>query len=152
MNERKDEQWLDEELRRLINTTRPEFDAQSWKRKFPQAHAALGARQRQPSDEGGRRGHRIRLMVRALAAAAVLLVTVALLVVPTPPQERPEKVAKVRAQAPSPARIVSMASLRIAYRQGGEEALNQQLDKSLEVLGPRPGSLSPRQMLDDLEG
>jgi len=139
-------------LRRVINTTRPEFDARAWKQRFPQAHAALGARQREASAEEGRRGYRIRLKVGGLAAAAVLVVTVALFVMPTPPQKGPEKVAEAPATAPSPARIVSMASLRIAYRQGGEEALNRQLDKSLEMLGPRPGSLSPRQMLDDLEG
>ena len=32
MNERKkDENWLDDELRRAINTTAPEFDAEAWK-------------------------------------------------------------------------------------------------------------------------
>ena len=40
MNERKDEKWLDEQLQRTINTTRPEFNAQAWKRRFPQARAA----------------------------------------------------------------------------------------------------------------
>ncbi len=44
MSERRDEKWLDDELRRAINTTAPQFDAQAWKKRFASEYRELQAR------------------------------------------------------------------------------------------------------------
>ena len=91
-------------------------------------------------------------MVGALAVAAVILIGAAILLMQVPSRQPQEPEVAVTPKAPSPARIVSMMSLRMAYRRGGEEALNQQLDAALKTLGPRPSKLSALEVLSDLEG
>ncbi|NLZ06204.1 MAG: hypothetical protein GXY19_13630 [Phycisphaerae bacterium] len=140
MNERRDERWLDEQLRRAINTTAPEFDAERWKRDHAEAYQALVARGQGVKGVKVRRVQGVYWAGSALAAAAVILVGVAILV--TPPQVRDEPVGVETARAPSAAHIVSMISLRTAYRQGGEDALYEQLDAALKTLGPRPDASS----------
>lgn len=144
MSERRDERWLDEQLRRAINTTAPEFDAETWKRDHAGAYQALVSR--------GRGRHRAHWAVGGLAAAAVILIGAAVLLTRVPSQIRQEPVGGDIAKAPSPAHIVSMMSLRVSYRQGGEEALYEQLDAAMKTLGPRPGRPSALRMLIDLDG
>jgi len=153
MNEhQKDENWLDDELRRAIDTTAPKFDADAWKQNHPEAYEALTSRGRGTADADRGRSRTVRLMVGRLAAAAVIFIGVAILLMQVPPREPQGPEIAVAPKAPSPARIVSMMSLRMAYRQGGEEALSQQLDTALKKLGPRPSKLSALQVLSDLEG
>lgn len=152
MNEYKDENWLDDQLKRAINTTRPEFDAEAWKENHAEAYEALisrGSGRRQANRATSRT---VRLMAGGLAAAAVILIGVTILLTQRPSRQQPEPPVAVAPKAISPANIVSMMSLRTAYHQGGEEALNQQLDTALKKLGPRPSKLSALQMLSDLEG
>ena len=152
MNERRDENWLDDELKRAINTTRPEFDAEAWKQNHADAYEALTSRGRGAEDADRGRSRIVRLTVGRLAAAAVILIAVAILVMQIPAGEQQEPPVAVAPKATSPAKIVSMMSLRMAYHQGGEDGLNQQLDTALKKLGPRPGKLSAMQVLSDLEG
>lgn len=151
MNERRDENWLDDELERAIDKTTPEFDADAWKRNHAEAYEALIARGQATSNSNQGTGRAVRLMVGRLAAAAVILIGVAILLMQILSPDRKGPVAKPPARAISPARIVSMMSLRMAYRQGGEDGLNQQLDTALKKLGPRPSRLSALQVLSDLE-
>ena len=87
-----------------------------------------------------------------LAVAATILIAVAILFTPRPPRETPGPRIGSSASAPSPAKMVSMISLARAYRQGGEDALNQQLDAALSKLGPRPDGISAVRILSELEG
>lgn len=147
MNERRDERWLDEQLRQAINATAPEFDAERWKRDHAEAYQALVSRGQGVKGEKGVKGVKVRRVRRvcwavgAAAAAAVILVGAAILSTRTP-QGRPEPVGGETAKAPSAAHIVSMISLRTAYRQGGEDALYEQLDAAMKTLGPRPDAAS----------
>ena len=151
MSERKDENWLDDELRRAIDTTQPEFDAQAWQRKYAEQYQTLVARGRKSTGSGS--GRKVRLMVGRLAVAAVILIGVAILLTRMPEQDTREPVAiAARSPASSPARMLSMMSLRTAYHQGGQEALNRQLDTALTKLGPRTSRVSALQILNDLEG
>ena len=50
--------------------------------------------------------------------------------------------AEVSKALQSPAKIVSMMSLRTAYRQGGMDALDEQLRDTLDILGPPSLSVS----------
>ncbi|MBP7052703.1 MAG: hypothetical protein KBE65_16960 [Phycisphaerae bacterium] len=151
MSERKDERWLDAQLHRVINTTRPGFDAEAWKRNHAGAYRTLTSRAQelQRDDEGMRR--RIRWMWGGVAAAAVILVGVTVLLTRVP-QDRQESAPGPTPEAASPPSIVSMISLRTAYRQGGEEALNQQLDMALSQLGPRLNGLTTLRVVRDLDG
>jgi hypothetical protein len=151
MTTRRDEQWLDGELRRTINTRKPEFDAEAWKRNHAEAYEALTSRRSGTCGVGIRTRRRVRPFVGMLAAAAVIVVGVAILLTQRLPHDQQRPVIDASAKAPSPAHIVSMISLRTAYRQGGEEALNQQLDTALNTLGPRPSGLSALKILSDLE-
>lgn len=151
MNTRRDEQWLDGELRRAINTSKPKFDAEAWKRNHAEAYEALISRGPGTCGVSVRASRRVRLFVGMLTAAAMIVVGVAILLTQRLPHDQQGPVIDASAKAPSPTHIVSMISLRTAYRQGGEEALNQQLDTALNTLGPRPGELSALKILSDLE-
>jgi hypothetical protein len=52
----------------------------------------------------------------------------------------------------SPAQMVSMIVLSAAFRSGGMEGLNNQCDRALERLGPRPTSVSMQELFKDIDG
>ena len=58
MSGHRDEKWLDDELRRAIDTTVPQFDAQAWKERFAAEYQELQARgervARSPASDGVR--------------------------------------------------------------------------------------------------
>ncbi len=155
MSERKDEEWLDDQLRQAVNGARPVFDAESWKQKYAKEYRVLTARGRSvPAAPPARRWAPRTIWIGwagKLAVAAAIIVAFVLFfgrkghetggpVVPPPPARQ------------SPAKMVSMMALATAYRQGGEDALNRQLDAALNKLGPRPNGFSAVQVLSDLEG
>ena len=150
--QKKDEQWLDAELRQVINTTQPEFDAEAWKRRYAKEYEALEARGRSAVRVGIGAGRRVRLMGGGLAVAATILIAVAILFTQRPPRDGQEPGVGASASPSSPAKMVSMMSLAMAYRKGGQEALNRQLDTALETLGPRPDDSLLSDLLNDLEG
>jgi len=142
MSEHKDEKRLDDALRDAINTTRPEFDAEDWKRKHAAEYQTLVSR---GEGAAGRvAGGRVRLVVGGLAVAAVILVGVSVLLIWVPGREEP---GPVRVARPA---VVSMMSLHVAYREGGQEGLEAQLDKALKDSGPRPDGLSMERLLAEL--
>ncbi len=77
MKEEKNEKWLDEIISRVINTTKPQFDAEEWKQKYPEEFELLKSR------ASGASARRERLWtaifqsrIPRLAAAAVLLIAI----------------------------------------------------------------------------
>jgi len=127
MNERKDEKWLDEQLRRAIDAAAPQFDARAWKERFAAEYQELKARgervARSPASNGS--GDRVTPICRVDRFA--------------------------RRVAEAPWQMVTTVSLLAAFMRGGEEALDRQLDMALEVLGPWPDDSSTRHLFDDLE-
>jgi hypothetical protein len=71
-----------------------------------------------------------------LAAAAVIVITAVSIFLERGGHTPVGPAAGPRSTAESPAKIVSMMSLRTAYRQGGMDALDEQLRDTLNVLGP----------------
>jgi hypothetical protein len=145
MKSREDKGRLDDELRRAINTTRPEFNAEAWKHKYREEFDALQAR------AGGMMPVRRNLLASwtELGVAAVLTVAVGYGLACWighygTTAARPPVAAK------HPAQIVTMLSLSSAFRQGGMEALNKQLDDAVEQLGPRPVSVPTARLLTDI--
>lgn len=82
-----------------------------------------------------------------MAAAATVIVAIGLFLgrdgrAPDEPVPGPQLVAQ------SPAKMVSMMSLRMTYQQGGLDALDRQFRDTLTTLGPGPSSLSMGQLLN----
>ena len=141
MNDKGHEDRLDAELRRAINTTTPAFDAETWQRKYDKEFSTLLAR-------GGEvtavRFHPARWFAVAavlVAAGYGLVCWTGLYRTQTPPPS---------ARVESPAQLVTMSSLSSAFRRGGMEALDKQLDEAVEQLGPRPMGVPTARLLTDL--
>jgi hypothetical protein len=158
MSERKDERWLDDELRRVVNTTRPEFDDAAWKEKYAREYETLLSRKQSAGRSSGGTPHRLRLIVhgpigRLAVAASIILVVGLFLARNEPPAPKPPTgTTRTETVQSSPARIVSMISLSTTFRQGGMEALDKQFDRALDELGPRPNGALMADLLSDLEG
>ncbi len=146
MNEQNEDKWVDELISKAVDTSEPKFDAQQWAEKFPEAIQALD---KLKTDDKYTETEVIsifsRRIVLRVAAAAVILIAAGLFLHmfnqgPVGPDDEP-----VAAQ--SPAKMTAAIALTIAYNNGGIEALDEQLDKVVDVLGPVPASLSLQEFL-----
>jgi len=147
MNEQKDEKWLDELISKAIDTSEPKFDAENWKQKHPREFQSLVKGPSRWSSQSRFAVFSIVLKSRAVkvAAAAVIIVAISFFIAYPGPDEQGQA-------AKSPAEMVTAMSLRMAYRQGGMEALEKQCDEAVKLLGPsRPGS-SLADLYRDLNG
>lgn len=152
MNKKKDEKWLDELISRTINTTKPQFDVEKWKQKYPEEFQLLASRARQASPRQPNIWRTIlKSPITKLAAAAVIIVAIGLFIAHRGPGEQPGA-PKVSQVAKSPAEMMTAISLTMAYRRGGIEAVEEQCEKALKMLGPRPKSLSVRELLTGTNG
>ncbi len=90
-------------------------------------------------------------MIKLAAAAAVIIVGIGLFLDRgrQSPNELPNE---PRLLAQSSTKMMSMMSLRMAYRRGGLDALDQQLQDTLEVLGPQSLSISMHELLEGVNG
>jgi len=79
-------------------------------------------------------------MIKLTAAAAVIIVSISLYVHQGPGEQKDTTM--VSEAVESPAEIMTMKSLTIAYRRGGIEGIENQCEKALKILGPQPASLS----------
>jgi hypothetical protein len=86
-----------------------------------------------------------------LAAAGVVILLIGFAVVRQAAHRQSDGQALIEA-AKSPAEMLTYASLTVAYRQGGFEEVDKQCEKAFELLGPRPESLSPQQVLAEFNG
>ena len=155
MSERKDEKWLDNQLRRVVDGTTPVFDAEAWKQNHAREFQMLLGRSGQPDRSGT--GRTVRLVLGSsaarLAIAAAVIVAVGILLVgrfapgPVKPMAKSDSTG-----LQSPAQMVSMISLSAAFRRGGIDELDRQCDRALERLGPRPNSVSMQELLKDISG
>lgn len=90
-------------------------------------------------------------MIKLTAAAAVIIAALGFFLgrdrrAPNGPTARHRIVAK------SSVKIISMMSLRKTYQKGGIDALDQQLQDTLEVLGPQSVSVSMHELLEGVNG
>jgi hypothetical protein len=153
MNEQGNEKWLDEMIFRTINTTKPQFDPEDWKEKYAEEFEILKAR-------AGRKHERIRPSVwktllqstpAKFAAAAAIIAAIALLAVYMGPGE--QSYTRPNDQpAQSPAEMLTVMSLKMAYRRGGLEEVERQCDEALKMLGPLPERVTVKQLLAEFNG
>jgi hypothetical protein len=88
--------------------------------------------------------------VAKLATAAVIILAVGLLITQSRPPQRAH--APGRKVAKSPAEMLSVMSLNMAYRRGGIEAVDDVSNKAFEMLGSRPAQVSMRELLAESNG
>jgi len=148
MSERKDEKWLNKQLQRAVDGTTPVFNAEAWKQKHPAEYQALLARGKQTVGRGlahrfwtARRlrwGKPHPTTIGRLVVAALIVLAVGLLV-PRGGNHVPEVSAPPVVN--SAGSTMSMMSLRMAYQQGGFDALDQQLQDTLDEFRPRSSSV-----------
>lgn len=153
MSDEKNEKWLDELISRVIDSGKPQFDAEKWKEKYAEEFQILKSRAGQTSRPHRRNLWRtiIKSRITKFAAAAVIVVAVGVFIVQRVPDEQ-IKNHKMPEVAKSPAEMMTAMSLNIAYRKGGMEEVEKQCDKAFEMLGPRPGRITVREMLAELNG
>jgi hypothetical protein len=90
-------------------------------------------------------------MTKVAAAAAVIILAIGFLAIYQRPGEQLSTDHPSQVAIP-PAEMLTYASLTIAYRQGGFEALDKQCEQAFELLGPRPEALSPQELLAEFNG
>ncbi|MHC4439509.1 MAG: hypothetical protein ACYS3S_19300 [Planctomycetota bacterium] len=149
MSTQRDNDKLDRLISSTINTEKPQFDAEKWKRKYPDEYKTLISRREKAASS--RRPNILRVIfgkpaTQIAAAAAVILV--AGLLLSRDGQKPYTSISKSPLIPQSAAQIVSMASMRMAYQRGGLEALDQQFRDTLEVLGPTSSSISMQEILE----
>jgi hypothetical protein len=139
---------LDELIFGAINTEKPQFDAEKWKEKYPDEYQTLISRKGQSTSSRQSNIWKVIFGKRAaqLAAAAAIIVVAGLLLSRNP-QTPNVPAAKPGLIAQSPAKIISMASMRMAYQRGGMDALDKQFIDTLDVVGALPSSVSIQELL-----
>lgn len=153
MSNKKDEKWLDDVISRTIDSGKPQFDAEKWKKEFPAEFQALLSHAGQTPHV-----HRhnlwqtlIKSKITKLAAAAVVVLVVGLFVARRVPDKQIDNRTKPEA-AQSPAEMMTAISLNMAYRRGGMEEVDRQCDKAFEMLGPRPGTTTVQEIIAEFNG
>jgi len=79
-------------------------------------------------------------------AAAVIIVAIGLFLVERNPEKRTENRIKTQV-AKSPAEMLTLGSTTMAYRRGGMDAVEKQIEKAFAMLGPRTTSIPYEDLL-----
>jgi len=155
MKEQKDEKWLDELISGAIDSSKPQFDAEQWKEKYPEEFKMLASRARQGSRSSTSQPNLWRMIwkhpITKIAAAAVIIIAVGFFAVHQGPDEQIET-AGILETSKSPVEMMTVLSLNIAYRKGGIEAVEKQCEHVFKPIGRWPRSLSVEQILADFNG
>ena len=144
MNER-NEKWLDEQLKKTVDSGKVEFDSEQWKRKYSAEYKELISR-------AGRHPNMqlflwVRLLVRV--AAVIAIVTFVILLMYKGPEKHIVKpIATVTDTVQSPTKMLSVLSLSLAYRQGGLDAVDEQSNKVFKMLGQKNTNVSIGELLN----
>ncbi len=153
MNKQGKEKRLDELISRTINTEKPQFDAEKWKQKYPVEFQSLLSRA--AKGDSARQPGILKVILKSpltkLAAAAVIIVGISFFIAHQVPSEQ-GRTTRVLEVAESPSEIMTMKSLTIAYRRGGIEGIENQCEKALKILGPKPASISLGDLFEGFNG
>jgi hypothetical protein len=154
MSGHRDEKWLDDRIRKVVGGEAPEFDAEQWKKAFPDEYEVLASR----SSEGHLSATpkvwvlRHRWMIARVAIAAAIVIGSAILLSRSGAPERPH-IQPGRQIAKEPlADMLTLGSLRSAYARGGLDAVEAQFDEVSRRLAVRPVALSMGQLLASSNG
>jgi len=151
MNKQKDDKWLDELISRTINTTKPEFDSEKWKQKYRKEFQTLVSRAEKTSTVLVRWSDILKNPLTKLAAAALIILTIGFLMTHLGPGEK-VNTSDVTTVTKSPAELLTVASLNMAYRRGGIKAVEQQCEEAAQKLGPQPAKITIKELLAKSNG
>ena len=90
-------------------------------------------------------------VMKLLAAAAVVIVIIGLFMIHPAPDKKVE-IAETANAKKSPAEMLTLRSLKIAYRNGGIEAVETQCDNAIEKLGPKSKIITAQELLIEING
>jgi hypothetical protein len=152
MNEQRNEKRMDELISRTINTGKPQFDAEKWKQKYPDEYQALLARA--AKGDSNRQPTILKVILKSpltkIAAAAVIILAVSFFSIHQDPGNQEQHgIAEV---TKSPVEMLTAISLERAFRRGGIEAVENQCEQSLKLLGTRTDGLSSQELLSEFNG
>jgi hypothetical protein len=150
MNEQKNDKWLDKLISRTINTEKPEFDAEKWKQKYPDEYQALLTRSGKISAHPVRWVSLLGSSIVKFAAAAVIIIVIGFFMIR--PADKEDEITETANANESSAEMLTLRSLKIAYHNGGIEAVENQCDKAIEKIGKRPERITFQELLEDIDG
>jgi anti-sigma-K factor RskA len=147
MNEQ-NEKWLDEQLKKTIDSGKVNFDSEQWKQKYSAEYEELVSRaEKRPNVP---RFLWVRSLVRV--AAIVAVIALVLFLIPRLPSKRVEPMVATFVEDRSPVKMLSVLSLSLAYRQGGLDAVDEQCKKASELLGQKNTTISIGELLNENNG
>jgi hypothetical protein len=148
---KKDYKWLDELISRTINTTKPEFDSEKWKQKYHKEFQTLVSRADKAPPATVRLADILKKPITKLAAAALIILTIGFFMTHLGPSEK-VNTTNVTIVTKSPAELLTVASLNIAYRRGGVEEVERQCEQAIDKLGPQPAKITINELLAEFNG
>jgi hypothetical protein len=130
-------------IRKPNVTTSGEMD----KRTLDDSFAAMEQTMQAKSAPSTARIITLSRMIKLTAAAAVIIIGISIFIAHLGPGEQQDTtiIAKV---TESPAEIMTMKSLKIAYYRGGIEGIENQCKEALKILGPQPASISMAELFN----
>ncbi len=146
MNEQRNEKQMDELISRTINTEKPQFDAEKWKQKYPEEYQVLLSRA--AKGDLSRQLTILKVILNSpltkIAAAAVIILAVSFVSTRQIPDEQEQH--KITEVTKSPVEMMTSISLERAFRRGGIEAVENQCEQALKLLGTRTASFLPYEL------
>jgi hypothetical protein len=145
MNKR-NEKWLDEQLKKTVDSGKVGFDSEKWKRKYSAEYEELILR------AGSRPNVQRFLWARLLVRAAAVIAIVAFVIFFASRRREHIETVVFEKSEQTPAKMLSVLSLSMAYRQGGLDAVDEQCKKAYELLGQKNTTVSIADLLNDKNG
>lgn len=142
-----------EDIEKRIKNVKIVIDSESNKRVFSNI---LWAFQKSKAKELSPTGSNIwriisKSPITKLAATAVIILAIGLFAVHRGQRDRFDS-RIVSEVSKSPAEMLTAASLNIAYRQGGMEAVEKEYEKASEMRGAKPTEISLQELLAEFNG
>ena len=149
MNEKNDK-WLDEIIFKTINTSKPQFDVEEFKQKFPDEMKILKLRASQKQRLSWWRTI-LSDPISSLATAAVIIIMIGIFVFFSQTNEisKPPVLKNVEK---SPAEMLTLRSLNSAYYEGGIEAVESQCDTAIEHFKPESNKITINELIAEING
>ena len=150
MSEQKDDKWLDEIISKTINTTKPQFDPEKFKQKFPDEFQALQSRTSKSTLHPVLWIKIFKCPLTKLAAATVIIMTISFFVYRSDLTKQVNIPTETYKQE-SPIEMLTFSSLNAAYLNGGIEAFEAQCDKAIAMLAAPSEKITVEQLLAELD-
>jgi hypothetical protein len=137
---------MDEMIAKAIGGGKPAFDFEQWKQEHPKQIAAY-------KEQTAVKPHRLlKYAGVALSAAAMILLAVMLLPIGDKDSQPVEYQAKIlTAKISLPANVPTIAKLNRIFRIGDIEDVDAFCEQAAKRTGPRPGKMTVRQLLEEME-